>query len=120
MGEGQGSTLRKEDRDLVFQNVVRCEETKVLNNLSDREFLVGICGESGENYPFVLIPFVAGEAKKLEEDFPQYHVMGGNARFFQDLTTTLNVPQRFHFVAEGAVRGILFTPLVKEGSTGKL
>jgi len=30
----------------------------------------------------MLIPFVAGEAKKLEEDFPPYHLMGGNAWFF--------------------------------------
>jgi hypothetical protein len=55
-----------------------------------------------------------------EEDLPPYHVVGGNTRFFQDLTTTLNVPQRFPFIAKGAIRGILFTPLVKEGTTGKL
>jgi hypothetical protein len=81
---------------------------------------VGICGDSRGNYPFVFIPFVTGEAKKLEDDFPPYHVVGGKTRFFQDLTTTLNVPQRFPFVADGAIRGILFTPLVKKGTTGKL
>ena len=35
MGEGQGFTLCKEGRDLVFQYSVRYEETKVLNNLSN-------------------------------------------------------------------------------------
>ena len=52
------------------------------------------------------------------------HIMlcgvGGNTRFFLDLTTTLNVAQRFPSVAEGANREIIFNPLVKEGTTGKL
>jgi hypothetical protein len=30
----------------------------------------------------MLIPFVTGEAEKLKEDFPPYHVMGGNTRLF--------------------------------------
>ncbi len=82
MGKGQGCTLCKEGQDLVLQCSIRCEESKMLNNLSDREFLVGVGRDCGGDYPFMLIPFVAGEAKKLEEDFPPYHVMGGNAWFF--------------------------------------
>jgi len=42
MGEGQGCTLCKEGQDLVLQCSIRCEESKMLNNLSDREFLVGV------------------------------------------------------------------------------
>jgi hypothetical protein len=42
MGEGQGCTLCKEGQDLVLQYSIRCEESKVLNNLSDCEFLVGV------------------------------------------------------------------------------
>ena len=69
IGEGQGCPLCKEGQDLVFQCSIGSEESKMLNNLSDREFFVGV---SGGDYPFVLIPFVTGEAKKLKEDFPPY------------------------------------------------
>ncbi len=55
----------KEGQDLVFQCIIGSEETKMLNNLSDREFFVGV-----------------REAEKLEEDFPPYHVMGSNTRLF--------------------------------------
>jgi hypothetical protein len=44
MGEGQGCPLCKEGKDLVLQYSVRCEESKMLNNLSDHEFLVGVRG----------------------------------------------------------------------------
>ena len=65
LSEGQGCPLSKEGQDLVFQCRVGSEETKMLNNLSDREFFVGV-----------------REAEKLEEDFPPYHVMGSNTRLF--------------------------------------
>ena len=81
MREGQGCTLCKKDRDLVFQCGVGGEETKVLNYLSDSKFLVRICGDSKEDYPFVFIPFVTGEAKKLEGDFLPYHVVWGGRQY---------------------------------------
>ena len=117
MREGQGGKLCKKDRDLVSQCRVGGEEIKMLKYLSDSVLPVGICRDSRGDYQFVFIPFVTCSAKKLEEDFPP---VGGNMRLFQDLTTTLKVPQRFPFVAEGAIRGILFTPIVTEGITGKL
>jgi hypothetical protein len=40
------------------------------------------CTLCKEGQDLVLQYFVAEEAKKLEEDFPPYHVMGGNAWFF--------------------------------------
>jgi hypothetical protein len=41
IGEGQGCPLCKEGQDL-FQCSIGCEESKMLNNLSDREFFVGV------------------------------------------------------------------------------
>ncbi len=42
IGEGQGCPLCKEGQDPVFQCSIGCEESKMLNNLSDREFFVGV------------------------------------------------------------------------------
>ena len=42
LSEGQGCPLSKEGQDLVFQCRVRSEETKMMENLSDREFFVGV------------------------------------------------------------------------------
>ena len=42
LSEGQSCPLCKEGQDLVFQCRVGSEETKMLNNLSDREFFVGV------------------------------------------------------------------------------
>jgi hypothetical protein len=66
MRKGQIGAFCKKDRDLVFQCGVGGEETKVLDYLPNSKLLVGICGDSKGYYPFVFIPFVAGEAEKLE------------------------------------------------------
>jgi hypothetical protein len=40
--EGQGCPLCTEGQDLVFQCSIGSEESKMLNNLSEREFFVGV------------------------------------------------------------------------------
>ena len=42
LSEGQGCPLCKEGQDLVFQCRIGSKETKMLNNLSDREFFMGV------------------------------------------------------------------------------
>jgi hypothetical protein len=92
----------------------------VLDYLPNSELLVGICGDCGGYYPFVFVPFVTGETEKLEKDLSPHHMVCSRTRFFQDIAPTLNVAQRFPFVAERAIGGILFTPLVEESTTGDL
>ncbi len=69
--------------------------------------------------PFVIIPLISRVIEKLEKNLAPNHVMGSDARLFQECTAALNMTQRFSFVIDWAVRGVFFAPLIKEGTVGE-
>jgi len=59
--------------------------------------------------------------KKVEsKDLPPDHVVSHTAALFQGLTAALNMPQRFSLVAERAIEGVPFAPLVEESTAREL
>jgi hypothetical protein len=68
----------------------------------------------------VFISFISRKAEELEQNLSPNHMVCGNTRFFKNLTTTLDVAQGFPLLTEGAVRGVLFAPMMKKGTTWEL
>jgi hypothetical protein len=67
----------------------------------------------------VITPLISRVIEKLEKNLAPNHVVGSDA-LFQECTAALNMTQRFSLVADRAVRGVFFAPLIKEGTAREL